>query len=82
MHKRKEIKAIQITWWRWVELNYRSIGYEPIALTAEPHRHEYLVIILNKINNVKVFLEIFRKPHPLFFVQKTPSFFEGALILL
>ena len=26
-------------WWRWVESNYRSIGYEPIALTAEPHRH-------------------------------------------
>ena len=33
-------KCLKCFWWRWVESNYRSIGYEPIALTAEPHRHD------------------------------------------
>ena len=44
-------------WWRWVESNYRSIGYEPIALTAEPHRHDYLSSISKKNSDVKTFLE-------------------------
>ena len=30
--------ACNVGWWRWVELNYRSTGYEPVALTSEPHR--------------------------------------------
>ena len=42
-------------WWRWVESNYRSIGYEPIALTAEPHRHDYLDSISKKNCDVKTF---------------------------
>ena len=51
-------------WWRWVESNYRSIGYEPIALTAEPHRR------VKQVNNnkkniicqdiLKNFLKIFK----------------------
>ncbi len=50
--------AINVSWWRWVELNYRSIGYEPIALTSEPHRQDYELIISNKNANVKTFSKI------------------------
>ena len=54
-----QLKRREHIWWRWVESNYRSIGYEPIALTAEPHRQDYRLIIYEKIPNVKVFLKFF-----------------------
>lgn len=57
-HFRKQI--VCLAWWRWVDLNYRSIGYEPIALTAEPHRRYY--VIISKLNFVvKTFLKYFVK---------------------
>ena len=37
-----------VWWWRWVELNYRSTGYEPVALTSEPHRHVTLIVYRKK----------------------------------
>lgn len=46
-------------WWRWVESNYRSIGYEPIALTAEPHRQDYGLIITKLKGYVKRFFKNF-----------------------
>ena len=48
---------LKSVWWRWVESNYRSIGYEPIALTAEPHRRVNITRITKKTSCVKVFLK-------------------------
>ena len=53
-------KCLKCLWWRWVESNYRSIGYEPIALTAEPHRQDYEYIIHNNKANVKSFFKILK----------------------
>ena len=63
---------IKLNWWRWVESNYRSIGYEPIALTAEPHRHKYPNSISKKKLYVKTFLENFRQLG-IFFATKAIS---------
>ena len=55
--------AFKFGWWRWVESNYRSIGYEPIALTAEPHRH-----VKQVKNNKKIYIcqDIFQKIFKIF----------------
>ena len=59
---RKDCVAwVLLNWWRWVELNYRSIGYEPIALTAEPHRREHTQIINENLSYVKRFFKLFQK---------------------
>ena len=53
--------ASNVGWWRWVELNYRSTGYEPVALTSEPHRQDYEYIIHKCCKSVKSFFKIFLK---------------------
>ena len=59
---------LKSVWWRWVESNYRSIGYEPIALTAEPHRQDTSIVYMKKMRMSRLFQKKFTKN--LYFFKK------------